>query len=98
MMRFTICDGCKVTMTLPDDYLTLAPWMAAHSKVCPGEGKLHVVAKVKMPKKQKGKMKLVPGAVSADVDAAKFVAAVGKQAAHDLLDGALNMFFKGKVE
>lgn len=101
MMRFTICSGCKVSMTLPEDYLSLSPWMAAHSKVCPGQGKLHVVAKVRLPRRKKGKLPADSGAgrpmVEPDVDAGAFAATVGKQVAKDLLDDAFELFFKGKV-
>lgn len=97
MMRFTLCSGCNISMTLPDDYLSLSPWMYAHTKVCPGKGKLHVVAKVKAPKR-KPNGKLSPPSVEADVDAGKFAAQVGKQVAKDMLSAAVDMLFKGKVK
>lgn len=99
-LRFTICNGCKVSLTLPDDdqYLTLSPWMAAHSKVCPGGGKLHVVAKVRLPRRKKSKLPADSGpAVQPGPDVADFVKAVGKEAAKAAIDGAFEAFFRGKV-
>ncbi len=85
-------------MTLPDEYESMAPWMAAHKKVCPGEGSIRVVARMRKPKLPKAGAPGELPKMTPDVDAAKFVSEAGERAARDLLNGAINLFFKGKLK
>lgn len=50
-MRFAICPGCKVSITLPEGYVSYGPWLSAHAKTCPGEAKPRVLARARRKKK-----------------------------------------------
>lgn len=96
-LRFAVCPGCKLSMTLPDDYVSFSPWLAAHGKVCPGEGKIRVIAKVRRPRKLKTG-EPVESVLTPEPDFKDFVAEVGSKVAKSVLTDMVETFFKGRVK
>lgn len=93
-LRFAICPGCKVSITLPDDYVNFGPWLSAHAKTCPGEKTPKLVARVRRRKKGDKAVNVRP---DPELQTDEFLKEAGAEAGKRLIAAVIDMFFGGRV-